>query len=149
MIRATVSSQSCFCWLYRASPSLAAKNIINLISVLTMWCPCVESSLVLCGKSCFSVQNILNKTVSFCFILYSKIKLACYSGYLLVSYFCIPVLYDENDIFFLLLVLVSVVGLCRTSQFQLLWHQWLGHRLRLLWCWMFALEMKWDHSVVF
>ena len=31
MIWATVSSQSCFCWLYRASPSLAAKNIINLI----------------------------------------------------------------------------------------------------------------------
>ena len=48
MIWATVSSQSCFCWLYRASPSLAAKNIINLISVLTIrWCPCVESSLVL------------------------------------------------------------------------------------------------------
>ena len=34
---ATVSSWSCFCWLYRASPSLAAKNIINLISVLTVW----------------------------------------------------------------------------------------------------------------
>ena len=47
-IWATVSSLSCFCWLYRASPSLAAKNIINLISVLTIWwCPCVESSLVL------------------------------------------------------------------------------------------------------
>ena len=47
MIWATVSSRSCFCWLYRASPSLAAKDIINLISVLTIWwCPCVESSLV-------------------------------------------------------------------------------------------------------
>ena len=48
MIWARVSSWSCFCWLYRASPSLAAKNIINLISVLTIWwCPCVDSSLVL------------------------------------------------------------------------------------------------------
>ena len=37
MVWATVSSWSCFCWLYRASPSLAAKNIINLISVLTIW----------------------------------------------------------------------------------------------------------------
>ena len=47
MIWATVSSQSCFCRLYRASPSLAAKNIINLILVLTIWwCPCVESSVV-------------------------------------------------------------------------------------------------------
>ena len=48
MIQATVSSQSCFCWLYRASPFLAAKNIINLISVsIIWWCPCVESSLLL------------------------------------------------------------------------------------------------------
>ena len=47
MIWTTVSSWSCFCWLYRTSPSLAAKNIINLISVLTIWwCLCVESSLV-------------------------------------------------------------------------------------------------------
>ena len=47
MIWATVSSQSCFYWLYRASPSLAAKNIINLILVYTIWwCPCVDSSLV-------------------------------------------------------------------------------------------------------
>ena len=48
MIWATVNSWSCFCWLYRASPSLAAKNIINLISVSTIGsCPCIESSLVL------------------------------------------------------------------------------------------------------
>ena len=48
MIWATVSSWSCFCWLFRASPPLAAKYIINMISVLTIWwCPCVESSLVL------------------------------------------------------------------------------------------------------
>ena len=36
MIWATVSSWSCFYWVYRASPSLAAKNIINLILVLTI-----------------------------------------------------------------------------------------------------------------
>ena len=36
----------CVC-AYRASPSLATNNIINLISVLIIWrCPCVESSLV-------------------------------------------------------------------------------------------------------
>ena len=35
-----------------------------------------------------------------CFILYSKAKLACYSRYLLTSYFCIPVPYEEKDIFF-------------------------------------------------
>ena len=51
MIWATVSSQSCFCWLYRPCPSLDAKNIINLILVLTIWwCPSVESSLVFFGR---------------------------------------------------------------------------------------------------
>ena len=48
MIWATVRSWSCFCGLYRASPSFAAENIINLISVLTIWWwACVKSCLVL------------------------------------------------------------------------------------------------------
>ena len=60
MIWATVSSQSCFCRLYRASPSLATKNIINLISVLTIWwCPCVQSSLVLLEEGVCYDQCIL------------------------------------------------------------------------------------------
>jgi len=43
MIWAIVSSRSCFCWLYTASPSLATKTVINLISVLTIWWyPCVK-----------------------------------------------------------------------------------------------------------
>ena len=37
---------------------------------------------------------------------------------------------------FLVLVLKGVVSLHRDSQFQLLWHQWLKHRLGLLWYWM-------------
>ena len=48
MIWATVNSRSYFCWLYRAPPIWAAKNIISLILVLTIWwCPYVESSFVL------------------------------------------------------------------------------------------------------
>ena len=59
MIWAIVSSWSCFCWLYRASPSLAAKNIINLISVLPIWwCPHVESSLVLLEKGICYAQCV-------------------------------------------------------------------------------------------
>ena len=47
MIWAIVSFTSCFCWLYRASPSLVAENINQSDSVLTIWwCPCVESSLM-------------------------------------------------------------------------------------------------------
>ena len=60
MIWATVSYRSCFCWLYRASPSLAAKNIINLILVLPIWwCPCIESSLVLLEEG-VSWQNSIS-----------------------------------------------------------------------------------------
>ena len=63
MIWATVSSQSCFCWLYRVSPSVAAKNIISLISVLTIWWyPCVELSLVLLEECvCFDQCVLLAK----------------------------------------------------------------------------------------
>ena len=32
-----------------------------------------------------------------CFILYSRVKFACYSRYLLTFYFCIPVPYDEKE----------------------------------------------------
>ena len=57
---ATVSSWSCFCWLYRASPSLTAKNIITLISVMAIWwCPCVESSLVLLEEGVCYDQCVL------------------------------------------------------------------------------------------
>ena len=59
MIWAAVSSQSCFCWLYWASPLLAVKNIINLISVLTIWwCPCTESSLVLLEEGVIYDQHV-------------------------------------------------------------------------------------------
>ena len=64
MVWATVSSRSCFCWLPRASSSLAAKNIITLISILTIWCcPCVESSLGLLEKCLRWPLFFLDKTV--------------------------------------------------------------------------------------
>ena len=56
------------------------------------------------------------------------------------SYFCIPVPYDEMDIFVsecvcmcvCVLVLEGLIAFHRTSQLQLICHQWLGHRLGLL-----------------
>ena len=104
MIGDRISSQSCFCQLYRASWSSAAKNIINLISVLTIWwCPCVESFSVLleegvCYDQCVLLAKLCKPLP--CFILYSKAKLACFFRYLLTSYFCIPTSYDEKDIIF-------------------------------------------------
>ena len=91
MIWATVSSQSCFCWLYRASPSLAAKNIINLISVLTIWwCPCVESSVVLLEECVGYGQCVLLAKLYYplpCFIC----MCVCVCVYI---YICLYMTYD-------------------------------------------------------
>ena len=89
MIWATVSSRSCFCWLCRVSPSLAAKYIINLISVLTLWWySCVGWALVLLEEAvfydqCVFLAKLYDQCIFLalpCFSLYSKAKLACYSG---------------------------------------------------------------------
>jgi len=62
-----------------------------------------------------------------------------YSRCFLTSYFCIPVPYNERDIFFWVLVLEGLVGLHRTIQLQLLQHYQSGHRLGLPWYWMVCL----------
>ena len=43
---------------------------------------------------------------------------------------------------FLVFILEGQVGLHRTAQLQLFQHQWFGHRLGLLSCWMVCLENK-------
>ena len=48
-------------------------------------------------------------------ILYSEAKFACYSSYLLTSYFCIPVPYDEKDIFFLVVHLEPDILECEVK----------------------------------
>ena len=46
-----------------------------------------------------------------CFILYSKAKFVCLSRCFLTSYFYIPVLYNEKEYLFWVLVLKGLVGL--------------------------------------
>ena len=58
----------------------------------------------------------------------------------LTSYFCIPVLYNENDIFWGVLFLKGHVGLHRTVQLEILQCYWLGHKLGLSWYWMVCLR---------
>ena len=76
MIWATVSSQSCFGCLYRVSPSLAAKNILSLISVLTIWwCPLFRAFSFVVGKGCllWSVCS-LGKTILTFALLHSVLQ---------------------------------------------------------------------------
>ena len=83
----------------------------------------VVSCVVGRGHLLWPVHSLGKTLLAFVLLhLYSKAKFACYSRYLLTSYFCILVPYDEKDIFFLVLVLEDLVGLHRTIQLQLLWH---------------------------
>ena len=83
----------------------------------------------ICCDQCVLLSKLLTFAL---FNLYSKAKVACYSRYLLTFYFCVLVPYNEKDTFFWLLVPEGLTGLHGTSQLQLLWHQWLGHKLGLL-----------------
>ena len=62
--------------------------MINIISVLTIWwCLCVKSSLVLLLWLVHSFGRI--QLIFALLHLFSKAKFACYSRYILTSYFCI------------------------------------------------------------
>ena len=143
MIWATVSSQSCFCWLYRGSPSLATKNIINLISVLTIWrCPCVELSFVLFEEGvCYDQCIFLANSISLCPASFCIPNLPVTPGvsWLPTFVFQSPIMKRKS---FGGVNSKRFVGLHSTVQLQLLQHYWLGHRLGLLWYWMVCLENK-------
>ena len=140
MIWATVSCRSHVCWLYTASPSLAAKNIISLISVLTIWwCPCVESSRVV-GRGCLLWPvHFLGKTlISLCPASFRTpicLLLQVFLDFLLLH--SSPLKWKGH--LFWVLVIKGLVDLHRTIQLQLLRHYWLGHRLGSPWHWMVCL----------
>ena len=149
MIWATVSSRCCFSCLYRVSPSSAANNRINLISVLTIWwCPCVESSRVVARECLLWSVSSLGKTVSLCpasfCIPRPNLTVTSSISWLPTFAFQFPMMKRTS---FLVLVLEGLTGLHRTIQLRLLWHCWLGHRWGLLFYWT-ALETNRDHSVI-
>ena len=67
----------------------------------------------------------------------------------MTSYFCIPVTYDEKDLFFLVLVLEGLVGLHRTVNFSFFSITRCSVDLDCCDTEGFALEMNRDHSVIF
>ena len=68
MIWATVSSWSCFCCLYRASPSLTANNIINLIQYWASGDVHVYRHPLCCWKKVFAMTSAFSwqNSVSLC-----------------------------------------------------------------------------------
>ena len=142
MIWATVSSQFCICWLYRASPSLMAKNnqydfgIDRLVMSVCRVFSCVVGRGCLLWPMCF-----LDKTLLAFALLHSILQgQIC----LLVQVFLDFLLLHSSPQWwqghaFRVLVLDSLVGPHRTIQLQLLRCYWSGHRHGLLWYWMFCL----------
>ena len=142
IISATVCTWSCFCWFYRASLSLAAKNIISLLSVLAIWwCPWVVFSYVV-GRGCllWSVCS-LGKILSLCPASFctSRPNLPVTPGISWLSIFSFQSPIKKITSFWVW-VLEGLVGLHRTIKLQFLQQYWLGHRLGLLWYWMVSLR---------
>ena len=140
MIWATVSSRYCFCWLYRAYPSSAPKNIINQISVdylMTSMCSnvsCVGRRYLLWPVHYFG--KTLLAFALFHFVLQGQACLLLQISLEFLLLHSRPLWWKTHLV--LVLVLEGFVGLHRTIQLQLLQLFWLGHRL--LWYWMVCLD---------
>jgi len=151
--RKPVSSRSYFYWLYRVSLSLAAKNIINLILVLTVWwCSCVESSLGLlkkgvCYTRVFSWQNCLSLCpASFCTPRPNLTIILC-------IFWLLPLAFQSPVMKRTYLFGISSRRHCRSSynwsiSASLAISSW-GIDLNYWDVEWFALETNWDHSLVF
>ena len=141
MIWVRVSSWSYFCIQYRASPSLAVKNIINLISVLTIWCcPCVKSSLVLLEESYGnSVFNFFGKTL-YCFPQYTP--------------FCIPTSSTQGFQFLHILTNNCYILPFRQQLFQHIWGDISSHcsfdlHFHEDWCYWAYFQVLIGHLYIF
>ena len=140
MIWATVSSRSYFCWLYRASPSMAAKNIINLFWYWPSGDVHVYSLLLCCWKRVFAMTSAFpwQNSISFCAASFCtprpNLPVTPGISWLPTFAFQSPIMKRTS-----FLVLEGLVGLHRTVQLQLLQHYWSGHRLGLPWYWMVCL----------
>ena len=119
-------------------------NIINLISVLTIWwCPCVESCVL--GRGCLLWPVCSLGKIPLAFALLHSL----FQGQicLLLLVFLDVLLLHSSPLYwkghlFWVLALKGLIGLHRPIQLQLLQRYWLGHRLGILWYWMVCLGDK-------
>ena len=151
MVWATVSSQSCFCWLYRPSPSLVAKNIISLILVLPIWwCPCVVVSCVWRGCLLWSVSSLDKTLLAFALLHFVFQGQICQLPQVSLDF--LPLhsspLWGKGHLFWVL-VLEGLIDLHRTIQLQFFSITHWGIDLDYCDIEWFSLKMNRDHSVVF
>ena len=82
--------------------------------------------MVFAVTQCVLLEKLWKNSVSLCPTSFCA-KFACYSWYLLTSYFALQSAIMKRTSFFWVLVLEGLAGLHRTIQIQLLQHYWLGH----------------------
>ena len=117
--------RSCFSWLYRTSPSLATKNVISLI-----WYWPFGDVHVFTMTNAFSWQNSISLCPALFCIPRPNLSVTPGISWLSTFSFQSPLMTRTS---FLVSILGGLVGFHRTDQLQLLWHQWLGNILGLLW----------------
>ena len=145
MIWATVSSQSCFCWLYRASPfgykeyNQSDFGIDHLMMSMCRVFSCVVGRVCVLWLVC-SLGKILLIFDLLHFVLQSQICLLLQVSLDFLLLHSSSLLWNGH--LFFVLVLECLVALHRTISFQPLQHYWLGHRLGVLWYWMVCLGNK-------
>ena len=139
MIWATVSSWSCFHWLYSFGCKEFNQSDFSVDHLVMFMCG-VFSCVV--GRGCILwPAHSLGKTLLTFALLHSVLQgqicllLLVSLGFLLLH--SSPLRW--KGLLFWVLVLEGLVGLHRTVQLQLLQHYWSGHRLGLLWYWMVCL----------
>ena len=114
----------CFCWVYRASPSSATKNIVNLILVLTIWW-CLFGELSLERECLLWPAGSLDKTL----LAFALLNFVLQGQTSLLFWVSLDfLLLHSNPLWWkwdLLgeLVLKGVVDLHRTDQLQRFKHQ--------------------------
>ena len=153
MIWATVSSRSCFCWLYRAFPIFGCKENNQSdfgIDHLVMSVCRVIARVVARRYLLWPVRSFGKTLLAFALLHFVLQSQACLLLQVSLD-FC---LLHSNPLWwkghlFLVLVLEGLVGLNRTILLQLLWHLWLGIDLDYCDIDWFALETNRDHSVIF
>ena len=125
MIRATVSFWYCFCWLYWAAPSLTAKDIINLISILTRYLLMPMCSVISCvvRRGCLLwLVCSFGKTVSLCPASFctprSNVPVTPVLSWIPTFAWKELLLWWKEHLF-LVLVLEGLIGLHRTVNFGL------------------------------
>ena len=142
MIWATVSSRSCFCWLYSFSMCGCKEynqsdfGIGHLLMSMCRVFSCAAGRGEFAVTSVFSWQNCINFwPASFCSPR-PNLPVTLDISRVLTFAFQSPIMKRTS---FLGVFLEGLVGLHWTIQFQLFQHYWSGHRLGLLWYWMVCL----------